>query len=158
MSKVFRGGIPTDGDVKRLLAAFPDIKPGDTVSYAAIAEIIKIEHGSNRFQSVTNAWRRAVVRTLNFVLEAVPGAGFRRCTEIERSQRDRSGWRKDQTRAARKVRDLARVDTSDFADRDQRTHDHARRVLQAHVEHTSTTVRELAPPAPLRLLPKREAV
>lgn len=144
MSKVFFGGIPTGSDVKRLLESFPDIKPGETVLYSQVASVIGAE-------------RRTLTRTQNFVLEAVPGQGFRRRTEVERSKANRAGWRQDQSRAARRVRDLARTDTSGFDEREQKAHDHARRVLQAHVEHTSTTVRELAPPAPLKMLPKREA-
>jgi hypothetical protein len=157
MSNLFLGGIPTEGDVKMLLEAFPAIEPGQLIPYERVAEIVKVDRSSSRFRTVTSAWRRVLHRTQNFVLEAVPGQGFRRQTEVERSNSDRAGWRKDQSRAARRVRDLARVDTRDFAERDQRSHDHARRVLQAHVEHTSTTVRELAPPAPLKALPKREA-
>lgn len=157
MSKVFFGGVPTDGDVKRLLEAFPDIGPGDAISYVQVAEVIGVKHGSSRFRTVTNAWRKTVMRTQNFVLEAVPGEGFRRQTELERSQKNRTGWRQDQSRAARRVRDLGRTDTRSFDERDQKAHDHARRVLQAHVEHTSSAVRELAPPAPLKLLPKRQA-
>jgi hypothetical protein len=157
MSKLFLSGVPTDADVKRLLEAFPDIKPGQMISYTEIALVIRTQHGASRFRTVTSAWRRTLTRTLNFVLEAVPGQGFRRCTEIERSKRNRSGWRQDQSRAARKVRDLARTDTREFDEREQKTHDHARRVLQAHVEQTATTVRELAPPAPQKQLPKRQA-
>lgn len=157
MSKLFLGGIPTQGDVKLLMEAFPSIEPGQLIGYERVAEVIKVEHGTGRFRTVTAAWRRALTRTQNFVLEAVPGQGFRRMPEVERSQKDRTGWRQDQSRAARRVRDLARVDTRDFDDRDRKSHDHARRVLQAHVEHTATSVRELAPPPPLRALPKRQA-
>lgn len=157
MSKLFLGGIPTEGDVKLLLEAFPAIEAGQLIPYDRVAEVIKVDRGTSRFKTVTAAWRRALNRTQNFVLEAVSGQGFRRQTEIERSQKDRAGWRQDQSRAARRVRDLARVDTREFEERDQKAHDHARRVLQAHAEHTSTTVKELAPPAPLRALPKRQA-
>lgn len=156
MSRLFLGGVPTDGDVKRLLEAFPDIQPGALIPYAQVAEVIGVARGSNRFISVTNAWRRMLLRTQNFVLEAVHGQGFRRRPEIERSKANRAGWRQDQSRAARKIRDLARTDTRDFNEQEQKAHDHARRVLQAHVEHTSSTVRELAPPAPTKLLMKRD--
>lgn len=157
MSNVFFGGVPTGADVRKLLDAFPDIKPGDVIAYADVAKVIGADHGSNRFKSVTDAWRKTLLRTSNLVIEAVTGRGFRRLPEQERSERDREGWRKDQSRAARKVRDLARTDTRDFTESEQHAHDHARRVLQAHLEHTSTTVRELAPPPQLQLLPKRQA-
>lgn len=155
MSKAFFGGIPTDSDVKKLLEAFPDIKPGEMITYTQVAEVIRVKYGTSRFRTVTTAWRKTLLRTNNFILEAVPGQGFRRRTELERSQKDRSGWRQDQSRAARKVRDLGRTDITEFDERDRKSHDHARRVLQAHVEHTSMTVRELAPPGPPAQLPKR---
>lgn len=155
MPKPFFGGLPTDIDVKRLLEAFPNIEPGGEVGYDDVAKVIGVDVGTNRFRTVTNAWRRRLLRTGNVAIDAVPGRGFRRLTELERSERDRGGWRRDQVRAARKVRDLALTDTTSFDEREKKSHDHARRVLQAHVEHTTSTVRELAPPAPQPLLPRR---
>lgn len=148
MTRPFIGGLPTDIDVKRLLEAFPSISPGFVITYTEVSLVIGVTHGSTRFRTVTNAWRKRLLRVDNFVLEAIAGQGFRRRTELERSQKDRSGWRRDQNRAARKVRDMTRVDTVEFDERERKSHDHAKHVLQAHIEHTSTTVRQLAPPAP----------
>jgi hypothetical protein len=155
MMGIFRGGVPTEIEVKRLREAFPDPAPGQLISYEDVAVIIGAKHGTNRFTAVTNAWRRSLLRADNIVVNTVAGQGFQRLTEEDRSEADRTGWRKDQQRAARKVRDLSRVDTRDFDERTQRGHDHAQRVLQAHAEHTSKSVRELAPPPAMKLLPRR---
>lgn len=155
MSKPFFGGVPTAGDVKKLLEAFPDPEVGEVIPYARVAEIIKVDSASNRFRTVTTAWRRAVLRTQNFRMEAVSGRGFRRLPEIERSRGNRIGWRRDQGRAAQKTRDLALTDTKEFDSRELQSHDHARRVMQAHVEYTATAVREIAPPKPIPQLPRR---
>jgi hypothetical protein len=150
-------GVPTEIDVKRLREAYPQLAVGQLIPYEDVARVIGAPYKTGRFRVVTEAWRKWLRRSENCAVKCVAGRGFMRMAELERSEVDRVGWRKDQGRAARKVRDLARVDTLSFEERDRSSHDHARRVLQAHVEHTAGTVRELAPPAPVRLLPRRSA-
>ncbi len=69
-------GIPTAPDVQALIDEFPSIAEGDFIPYGDIEEIIKVEHGSGRFISVTTAWRKKLFQEQNLLLKAVPGEGY----------------------------------------------------------------------------------
>lgn len=51
-------GLPTAPDVTAIRHKWPDLKVGDRVLYNDIAEMLKIDVNSNRFRSVTVAWRK----------------------------------------------------------------------------------------------------
>lgn len=154
MSKLFSGGVPTDIDVRALRQKHPEIQPGETVSYKTIAETIRAEVGSSRFRSVTAAWRKQLYRTENIVLEAVAGTGFRRVTEPERSVKNVKRWTDNQRSAIKRVNDQSLVVQEDLSERERKTHSHASRVMQAHMDYTISTAREIAPPKAKISLPR----
>jgi hypothetical protein len=53
----WRDGLPTGPDVALLQKTFPTLTPGDRIAYEAVAEIIGIPVGEQRFATVTQAWR-----------------------------------------------------------------------------------------------------
>jgi len=61
---VYFGGIPTGPDVKKLIDAFELSKmvPGYTIPYSEVEKIIEQQSDSNRWRSVTDAWRKKVER------------------------------------------------------------------------------------------------
>ena len=58
--RLFRGGVPTDPEVKALMAL--GAAPGDEVTYERVEQIIGAGRYDRRFDAVTSAWRRRVFR------------------------------------------------------------------------------------------------
>ena len=71
----WRDGMPTKPDVDALLKRWPEPNIGDRYEYETVAEVIGYEPGSQRFKTVTDAWRRRV-HEKGFVIECDPGAAF----------------------------------------------------------------------------------
>ena len=83
MTTIVRG-IPTAPDVEKLVGAFPSLKEGDVVTYSDIENIIEKEKGTNRFNSVTFAWRKRLFRESNLVLDSIPNEGYKVLPPSER--------------------------------------------------------------------------
>jgi len=56
--KVFRGGVPTDVDVARLVSKFGVPSVGDLLPYDELAAVIQSPYRSARFASVFARWRK----------------------------------------------------------------------------------------------------
>lgn len=51
-------GLPTEPDIARLNAHFGKLEAGMSVSYQEIGNVIQSAHGTNRWSTVTSAWRK----------------------------------------------------------------------------------------------------
>lgn len=70
---LFRIGLPTDIDVKRLRERYPDnqLTPGKSITYAEVCAIIGVQsEKEGRFKSVTNAWRKKLMSESGIILSA----------------------------------------------------------------------------------------
>ena len=86
---IFKIGIPTDFDVKRLRERYPDnsLTPGMEVRYADICAIIGVQsYKTGRFQSVTNAWRKAIMSESGIILKAKEGTHYVVCDNADKAQ------------------------------------------------------------------------
>jgi hypothetical protein len=54
----WREGTPTAPDVALLQKTYPNLKAGDRIPYEDVEKLIDVPHGSSRWKSVTDAWRR----------------------------------------------------------------------------------------------------
>jgi hypothetical protein len=54
----WRDGLPTGPDVEALCRKWPDLKVGDRIEYEEVGELLKIDIGGVRWNSVTNQWRK----------------------------------------------------------------------------------------------------
>ena len=85
---LFRIGLPTGVDVKRLRDRYPDstLTPGISITYAEVCAIIGV-HSENdgRFKSVTNAWRKKLMSESGIILKAQEQK-FTVCGEPEKAQ------------------------------------------------------------------------
>jgi hypothetical protein len=50
-------GLPTRPDVDLLIRTWPEPKIGDVFAYESIGKLLRVDPLSNRFRTVTNAWR-----------------------------------------------------------------------------------------------------
>lgn len=152
--KMFFGGIPTEPDVKRLLAAFPEIVPDALIPYESVEKVLGTTRPTGRFRTITTAWRKRLEREQNFILVAVAGQGFRRLTEQDRSRMDT--WRgvSHLRQFGRRTRDLCRVVTAAFSAQDLASHDHRTRCQLGLLEAARQTTKEIAAPAAPKQLPR----
>jgi hypothetical protein len=84
---LFKIGLPTGIDVKRLRERYPDnqLLPGVTIQYADIYPIIGVKEDNGRFWSVTNAWRKAIMSESGIILRA-QDKKFIVCDNAEKAQ------------------------------------------------------------------------
>lgn len=84
---LFKIGLPTGIDVKRLRERYPDnqLLPGVTIQYSDIYPIIGVKEDNGRFRSVTNAWRKAIMSESGIILRA-QDKKFVVCDNAEKAQ------------------------------------------------------------------------
>jgi hypothetical protein len=107
-------GIPTDPDVRLLLARYGVPAEGWLIAHRELEEVLGVDRRSHRYGTVIAAWRKRLQDEHNVVLIAVPGVGYKVGTPDDRvehgSRRIRTGQRI--TRRAYRVigtTDLARA-------------------------------------------------
>jgi hypothetical protein len=71
-----KDGMSTRPDVDALLKKWPELKPGDSISYNQIAGAIGCQINSDRFRTVTNAWRKRLINDHGIVVECERGTAF----------------------------------------------------------------------------------
>ena len=72
---IFKKGLPTDLDIKRLREAFPDnnMRPGNEIKYEHIGSLLNININSSRFYTVCCQWRKKLEQESNIILIPVNG-------------------------------------------------------------------------------------
>ena len=75
---LFRNGVPTAPDVKKLLETFPvqSMQEGQILTYNDVAQAIGVHVRSSRFKTVTAAWRKTLEQTTSIVLKTLAGQGY----------------------------------------------------------------------------------
>lgn len=86
MQKSFVGGVPTDLDIKKLRDEYPieNMKYGDVIPYSDVEELLQVKKRSYRFQTVTNRWRKTILRETNIIIGTVPSIGFKILNDSEK--------------------------------------------------------------------------
>lgn len=113
MSKLFLGGVPTNADVRKLKEAFPEWIEGTEVSHEQVEKVIDLSRDSNRYRTVTMAWRRDLLTHSGIDLMAVAGIGFRCLNPSERIAASVDGFKSGTRKQMRAVRRSALVLTDD---------------------------------------------
>lgn len=154
MSRLFRGGVPTGPDVEKLMAL--GVSPGDRVLYDDVERLLGLKRASNRWHSVTIAWRKRLFREQHIQTEA-DGEAF----VILTADQAVSSAIKHMTgigRAAGRV--VVRVETIDQAALSPRALDQhvlVRRHAAAVLVSTRDACKAVAPPRPVSGQPLRLA-
>lgn len=110
MSKgLFKGGVPTNAEVRRLMELRLD--PGDEVSFEDVAETIGERINSNRFNSVTTAWRNKL-KTDRGIRVNRGGGVFRLLLPHEAVEESQGDVKRVGRSAARTLRTVKMIDVS----------------------------------------------
>ena len=132
MSKktMYFSGVPTDPDVTMLSDAYKQL-PDETIPYSDIEKIIGCPRQSNRFRSVTTAWRKKIERETDHILIAIRNDGYKKATPKERvtfcGRKINSGIKF----IARGAKVAASTDTRTLSPEDKKICDHFSRAASA---------------------------
>lgn len=129
------GGIPTDVDVNALIEAYGVPAPGWSADYSAVAEIAKAPARSNRFKTVTDAWRRRLYATHGVSIRARAGRFS------VRSASERIGHAVGKTRSSLRGLEAAR---DEVAGTDRSSLSELQKAQADHVLMVSTTALQAA--------------
>jgi len=138
------GGLPTDLDVKLLLAAFPNWKAGETIKYEEIESILNLHRRASRFRTVVSAWRKQLLRTKNIDTIAVKTIGIQYLEERERVHTSAKDYRRSVRGIGRSVRRISLVRTETLVEDDRKVADHARRLMEATYSTAREATKEIA--------------
>ena len=146
MSKPFFGGIPTKPDVDRLLTL--QVAEGDIISHETISQKVGVEHGTNRYRSVVDSWRKTLLEQKNLLLVSLPNIGYKVLTPTERVNH---GVR-DFVRIGKKIRKnaylLNLVPEENLTQADQSKRDHIVRVSVSMLDTMNDTMKTIEPRKP----------
>jgi hypothetical protein len=144
-------GMPTGPDVTMIRKRWPDLKVGDRIEYCEIVELLRVEVGSSRWNTVTKAWRKRALDD-GYVIKCGPGKAFV-VANAEAIIDDTYSTLKHISRSAR--RQLVHLMTVRDADSQTRAVvDHQARLMHA-VEQDAKAKRQLAlPSTAVRPMPK----
>ena len=167
---IFFGGQPVEADVKKLLVAFPDIQPDQTITYEAVETVLGIKrdpevtpgkidrtrvppsqfaaakHEASRFRTITNSWRARLLREQNIVMVTVLNTGFRRLLEGERTTKAVKNARAGVRAIGKSAKAIRLVAVEKLNPEELHCHDHTSRLIYALADANSRTAKELAVP------------
>jgi hypothetical protein len=141
---LFLGGIPTEPDVRRLLAAFPGIKADDEIAHADVAKAIAVEVGSARYRSVTASWRKHLLKVNNLRLSTVPGVGFRVIDGMDRIADDIKRYGRGAKQIRKAADDVRSVEIGKLPEAQQRVAEHVLRHMESTSDHLRKASKEIA--------------
>lgn len=143
-SGLFLGGVPTEPDVKKLIEAFPTLKPDDVVTHEEIAAIIGDTHRSSRFRTVVEAWRRALLKLHNIDTKAIRGVGYQVLQPMDRISASIKDYGAGTRKIVRSVGRARRVEMEKLTLEQQRVGEHAIRHMEATADHARRASKEIA--------------
>lgn len=152
--KGWRGGLPTELDVKRLVEKYGVPAEGVLIPHADIAACIGHPWKSVRYRTVIDAWRRKLRKEFNVDTTVEPSLGLYVLTPPERiviGKRDsRAGLRKFRRGGARVA-----VTPDDGLTAEQRQErEHAAAVVWRLYSSAARELKALEPPKPVPALPR----
>jgi len=131
---IFRPGLPTDLDVKKLREHFPDdqLSAGVIVPYAKICALLDISEGSNRFQTVCSRWRKLLESESGIILKPVMGQKkYRVCDNADKADLSQQKSKSAARMAERSARIAGKVDRSALSDDQKRRFDASQQFVAA---------------------------
>lgn len=105
--------MPTGVDVRKLIDTFGQLAEGFEITHEEIEAVIGVPRTSNRYRTVTYAWRNKLLRDHNRLLESVPGIGYRSLGPGERISSAVKGVQQGARKQLRAIRLSERVVTDD---------------------------------------------
>lgn len=112
-TSVFFGGVPTSAEVKQLIDTFGIPSEGDNLLHTTIAAAIGLDAKSNRYRTVTTAWRKKLLTDHNIDACAVAGEGFHFMEPHERVSAGIKGIKQASKKQLRSIKRVCSVRSDD---------------------------------------------
>ncbi len=144
--KIGFGGVPTEADVRALLDTFGVPTEGASVTYEQIARVLHQPVRSNRWKTVTNAWRKRLFEEHNLILGAADGA-FTALLPGERIERGAGKLRSGMRSVRRAGAIVQRTDRARLSETETKRADHVQVVSAALMLAANASGRETPKPA-----------
>lgn len=140
----FAHGIPTEPDVAKLIEAFSVPPAGTIIKHNDIESIIG-KRTTNRYKSVTTAWRRKLYKDHNVVMGSVATVGYKSLLPDERA--DFIGKKyKTGVRHVRRSQSVAiRTDLAGMSAESKRAVNHVKSTAAALILADATAAKQLPP-------------
>lgn len=153
-NKVYFSGMPTSVEIAEIEKAFPLLEAGQDILYDEIESVIGHKHGTNRFRTITAAWRRKVRRERFLVIEAVAGIGFHIQTPTEQLSSGVKDFGKSARSMGRAFHKVSEVAPEALSGPKRAEQEHYRRVMSYALDSVAKSRRELIkPPTATQPLP-----
>ncbi len=122
----FRGGMPYEPDVSRLMETFPvlNLKEGQVISHEELEKILKYKHGSQRYYGVINSWAKKIESENDIVLEWKLGIGLKVLLPHERLQSSEGKIKRGIKATKRGISSLSRVQRERLDEAGKQRYDH----------------------------------
>ena len=132
---LFFGGVPTEPDVERIRAAYPEssLTKGTAITYGDIAHVIGYPKQSSRFRTVTDRWRKRLAHDHGIEVKAIAGTGFKVMTDLERVNHSESNMKSAVRKARVSYRVAAHTDVRNLGQDDRARLTHQQQIGRAHV-------------------------
>jgi hypothetical protein len=124
MSTIFRGGVPTEPDVRKLMEAFGEPAPGAVIEHAAVSAAIDVPYQSSRYRTVTARWMRRLWDDCNVRVVALPGVGYQCLHPTQRLDQGAREMRRSARRARAAVKEAVTTPVAELAAPDVSRRDH----------------------------------
>lgn len=141
---LFLGGVPTESEVKKLIEAYASLRPGDEVTHEEIAKTIGVDRESHRYTTVTNAWRKQMLKLHNVDMCSIRGVGFRVLDGIGRVGASVKDYGTGVRKIVRSAGRLRRVEMEKLTNEQQRIGEHALRHMEATADAARRASKEIA--------------
>lgn len=148
MSKLYLGGIPTGPDVKRMHEAFDARSVGESITHTEVEAVLEVDRHSNRYRTVTSAWRRERLGQDNVEIGVIPGEGFKVLTPSERVSSNIKGFQSGTRKQGKSLRRVAMVKSDSLTPVERTKVDHFQRIGARIMQESLTMMREIEPPKP----------
>lgn len=147
MNKLFRGGVPTGVDVDALMKHIEPMA-GQSISYDDVAAVIKVSPDSNRFRTVTAAWRKRLFREKRLETKAEGDAFHFLSADQAHAGHIRSVMKIGRATGRLQVK-LSCADPTQMSAENKDQHFRASRFVGAIAEEMRRAAKEIAAPRPV---------
>lgn len=155
MSTLYFGKVSTDKEVRTLLDTYKTVAEGTLITHKEVAALVSVDPNDTRYRTVTNRWRKLMLGQFNIELRARPGEGFVALTAAERVTHNIGDGLRIFRRIDRTVGRLKRIPRVTLSTDDSKRLDHATTLMARVSDEAGRARKEIAPPAPHRLLASR---
>lgn len=153
--KLFFGGMSTDIEIKKLMDAYDDLKPGDVVSHDDVERLLGVARKENRYRTVMARFKKMMLTGKNIEMAARHGEGYAVLSASERVRKvtDDTGRIYDGLRRVHYR--IASVPRAELSEHEARRADHAQVLLSKICDDMAMAKKEIAPPARTDRLPSQ---